>query len=180
MEQKQAVIVIDMIHDFVDGVLGSAPAQKIVPNLRNFLETARTNGVPVIYANDAHLDGIDNELKLWGNHGIKGTHGGNVVPELAPQTGDFVIEKRRYSAFFGTSLDLLLRELSVTNVILTGVATNICVQSTAMDAFFRNYAITIPRETTASFDPDAEKYALDYMKSMFAAEIVAVDKLFAK
>ncbi|MDR1033601.1 MAG: cysteine hydrolase [Bifidobacteriaceae bacterium] len=175
---KQAVIVIDMIHDFVDGVLGSAPAQKIVPDLKSFLEVARKDNVPVIYTNDAHLDEIDNELKLWGNHGIKGTHGGAVVPELTPQAGDFVIEKRRYSAFFGTSLDLLLQELGVTNVILTGVATNICVQSTAMDAFFRNYAITIVRETTASFDPDAEKYALDYMKSMFAAEIVTVNEVF--
>jgi nicotinamidase-related amidase len=176
---KTAIIVVDMINDFVDGVLGSSHAQDIVPAVSELLAFGRRNNMPCIFTNDSHLLGIDRELKLWGDHGIKDTEGSQVVPALKPIEGDYVVTKRRYSAFFQTDLELTLRELGVNKLIIAGVATNICVQSTAIDALYRNYEIVIPKETTASFDPEARLYSLEYLKTIFGAEIVDLDNVLS-
>jgi len=75
---------------------------------------------------------------------MKGTEGSELVDELMPKEGDYVLEKRAYSAFHETGLDMLLRALGVYTVILTGLHTNICVRHTAADAFFKGYRIIVP------------------------------------
>ena len=108
---KTAVILVDMLNDFVTGALTCERAVAIVPQLEKLVAEARKKDVTVIYSNDSHLKGIDRELELWGDHAIAGTPGAEVIPELTPQEGDFVIPKRRYSGFFQTDLQLLLDEL---------------------------------------------------------------------
>ena len=68
--------------------------------LRLLLEEARKHNVHVIFCNDSHLKGVDKELKLWGDHAIRGTKGAEVIPELPIGEKDYVISKRRYSSFF--------------------------------------------------------------------------------
>ena len=109
--KKYAVLVVDMLNDFVTGALGCDRARAIVKPTQELLEEARKNNVPVIFCNDSHLKGVDNELKLWGDHAIRGTKGAEVIPELPIKDNDYVILKRRYSSFFQTDLDLLLKEL---------------------------------------------------------------------
>ena len=89
-----AVIIIDMLNDFVTGDLKTERAGKIVSNLKKIVETARQHSVPVIYSNDAHYPHDFEVVRKWGGHAIKGTSGAQVISELAPSTADFILEKR--------------------------------------------------------------------------------------
>ena len=104
---KPAIIVVDMLNDFVYGALTCDRGKAIVPATARLLEAAREKGVPVIFSNDAHLRNIDRELAIWGDHAIAGTPGAEVIPELKLSEGDYVVPKRRYSGFFQTDLDIL-------------------------------------------------------------------------
>jgi len=176
MELTEAVIVIDMIHDFVDGKFGSERAQKIVPRIKSLLDRAREKGIPVIYVKDAHVEG-DKELEVWGKHAMKDDEGSQIIPELAPQPGDYVLEKNRYSCFYETGLEDLLYDLDVKEVILTGVATDICVRHTAADAFFRGFDIIIPRDCVDTFSDDVQERALDEMAKLYKARIEDSEKV---
>jgi nicotinamidase-related amidase len=137
--ETKAVIVIDMLVDFVTGDLKLDRAKPLTPKIKRLVESARKHGIPVIYCNDAHLP-IDHEVvERWGLHAIKGTRGAQAIPELKPASKDYTVEKRAYSGFFETGLDSLLRSLNkgegVKAVILCGLHTHICVRHTVSDAF---------------------------------------------
>ena len=168
-----------MLNDFVkkEGKLYVPGAENIVPNIQKLKELFKENERPVIYTNDAHILNVDKELELWGPHAVRGTWGAKVVEELEPNDDDFVVTKRRYSAFFGTDLDLLLRELGVNEVVLTGVATNVCVLHTAADAFFRGYKVTVVSDGTMSVPQEEQQRWLEYMKTVYGAKIVSTEEL---
>jgi len=174
---KAAILVIDVINDFVTGVLGSDRAGAIVPNIRRLLDHARGACVPVIYVTDSHLPGVDGEFKAWPRHAERGTWGSRVVEDVKPQEGDYRIQKRRYSCFYATDLDDLLRELGVDTVVLTGLVTNICVQHTAADAFFRGYRIVVPRDCVEAPTEDAQGASLRYMEEVYKAEVTSSEAL---
>ena len=177
---KTAVIVIDMINDFVTGVLKTERAQRIIPNIQRLLEFARKKKIPIVYTNDAHLSGVDKELEVWPAHALAGTRGAQVIDELKPLEGDYVIQKRRYSAFHGTSLDQLLRDLKVDTLVLVGLVTNICIQHTAADAFFRGYQIFVPEDGVEAPTEKDQKTSLEYMRKMYGCEITTVKELIEK
>ena len=172
----EAILVIDMLNDFVAGKLKCERAQKIIPNIKRLVESARKKGIPVIYSNDAHLQ-TDYELGKWGKHAMKGTKMAEVIPQLKPEKEDCVLEKRAYSGFFETGLASLLRSLKVDTLILTGLHTNLCVRHTAADAFFRGYEIKIPKDATDAFTENAYKEGLQYLKEYYNAEITDTDKI---
>jgi nicotinamidase-related amidase len=177
---KTAVVVIDMINDFVTGVFRNERAEKIIPNVKQLLNFARENKIPVVYVNDAHLPNVDIEFDVWPQHAVAGTWGAQVVDELKPEKSDFVLQKRRYSAFHGTGLDQLLRELKVDTLILTGVVTDICVQHTAADAFFRGYKIIVPEDCVEAINEQTQKAALDYLKRIYGCEITKADEIIKR
>lgn len=177
---KYAIIHVDMLNDFVTGALGCDRGREIVPAMVRLTEEARKKGIPIIYANDCHLKGIDHELKLWGDHAIKGTPGADVIPELAPQDGDYVVPKRRYSGFYQTDMQMLLAELGVDTVVITGLHTHMCCRHTAADAYYLGYDIVVPRETTNAFTEEDYQGGLKYLKEVYAAEICGMDELIAK
>jgi len=172
----EALIVIDMLNDFVTGKLKVERAKRIVPNIKRLIQVARTADVPIIYANDAHLP-ADSELKKWGKHAMKGTRGAEVIPQLKPNKGDYVLEKRTYSGFFETGLDLLLRELNVDSIVLTGLHANICIRHTAADGFFRGYRIVVPSDATEALSEQEYQQGLEYLKEIYDAEITETDRL---
>jgi nicotinamidase-related amidase len=174
---KTAVVVIDMINDFVTGALKCERASRIIPNIQRLLDFARKKRIPVIYVNDAHLPGVDKELDVWPSHAVAGTKGAEIIEELKPVKGDFVLQKRRYSAFFETGLDQLLRDLKVDTLVLVGLVTNICVQHTAADAFFRGYGIIVPEDGVEAPTEEDQKSSLKYLKTMYACEITSVNEL---
>lgn len=173
---RPAVLVIDMLNDFVEGALKVPNAAEVVPRISKLLNVARERKVPVVYVCDAHLEGVDRELEAWGPHALKGSWGAKVIEELAPLKGDFIVEKRRYSAFYATDLDLLLRELGVDTLILTGVATEICVQHTAADAFYRGYSIIVVEDCVKGVSEEAHRAGLNVMSRLYKAKIVSLEE----
>ena len=172
----EALIVDDILDDFVYGKLKSKKAAIIVPKTRKLISAARRAKIPVIYVCDAHLDS-DPEIKLWGPHAMKGSHGARVVDELKPRREDYVLEKRVYSSFHETGLDLLLRDLKIDSVVIVGLYTDICVRHSAADAFYRGYRITIPRDCVESLVDGENEPSLEYIKKMYGARIVTSDNL---
>lgn len=180
MKEKQAVLVVDMLNDFVTGALKCDRGLAIVPKTAQLVQAARKKGVPVVFCNDAHLKGIDHELKLWGDHAIAGTAGAEVIPQLAPTENDYIVPKRRYSGFFHTDLDLLLKELGVTTVIITGLHTHMCVRHTSADAYQLGYNVVVAKDATDSFTQQDYESGLRYLKEVYGAEISDVDAIIAK
>ncbi|UXD21370.1 isochorismatase [Ignicoccus pacificus DSM 13166] len=178
----KALLVIDMLNDFVrkEGKLYVPGSEEIIPNIKKLKEEFERRSLPVIYTNDSHIPGVDKELQLWGEHAVRGTWGAQVVDELKPSGRDFVVTKRRYSAFFQTDLDLLLRELGVDEVILTGVATNVCVLHTAADAYFRGYRVTVVSDGTMSVPKEEQGRWLDYMKLVYGARIAKAEEIIGE
>jgi len=168
-----ALLIIDMLNDFVHGSLKVPAAKDIAPKIKKLADLFRSHKKPVIYIKDSHVKGVDLELRLWGEHAIEGTWGSEVIEELRPQASDFIVAKRRYSGFFATDLDLLLRQLMVVKLVLTGVVTDICVLHTAADAFFRGYEVIVVSDATASLTPERHERALNYMKEVYGAKILS-------
>ena len=170
----RALVIVDMIHDFVDptGALycGDTMA-KIMPVVKRELERARSAGEPVVYLTDNHLPG-DAEFAMFPPHAIAGMKGAAIVPELAPRDGEVVIPKRRYSGFFGTDLDITLRERGVDTLRLVGDCTNICVLYTAADARNLGYAVEVVRDGVTSFDAEAHAFALRELEKTLGTTIV--------
>jgi nicotinamidase-related amidase len=175
-QNKKAVIIIDMLRDFVTGSLKNERSARIIPNLKILLAHARKSGWVVAYTSDAHLPG-DPEEKIWGKHAMRGSEGAEVIDELKPQTGDHELGKRTYSGFHETGLDLLLRQNEVTEVIITGMHTNMCVRHTSADAFARNYSIIIPEDCVEAFDDKAHKEGLEYLKMCYGAKVVTTEEI---
>ncbi|MBQ9711819.1 MAG: cysteine hydrolase [Bacteroidales bacterium] len=165
-----AILVVDMLNDFVTGSLGCDRARAILPATAELLNAARAAGVPVIFCNDSHLPGIDRELQIWGDHAIKGTPGAEVVPEMGLCDKDYVVPKRRYSGFFQTDLDILLKELGVKTVIMTGLHAHMCVRHTSADAYCLGYDVVVAKEATNSFTEQDYLYGLEYLKTCYGAE----------
>ncbi len=163
--RKTAVIVVDMQNDFVapGAPLLSQQAQDMVPRLAETLQTCRGQGMRVIYTAHVHRrDGSDMGLydDLYPPIAdrsalVDETTGGDIYKPLAPQPGEHVIKKHRYSAFFATDLDLILREWGIETVIITGTTTENCCHATARDAMFHNYKVVFLSDATGTFDyPD--------------------------
>ncbi|MEM1508398.1 MAG: isochorismatase family cysteine hydrolase [Thermofilaceae archaeon] len=175
-----ALLIIDMLEEFVRGRLRAEAAEAIVPNIRKLADFSRSRGIPVIYAVDRHYQGIDKELELWGPHALKGSPKSKVIRELEPFNSDYIVYKRRYDAFFGTDLDILLRELKVKNIIITGIHTHICVQQTAVSAFYRGYDVIVPVDCVAAASRDWHERGLEYMRSFLGAELLNSCELIEK
>ena len=171
---NRALIVIDMIHDFAHegGALYCGPTMaKIIPVIQRELDRARGAGEPIVYLTDAHLPD-DAEFRMFPPHAIVGTTGAQIIPELAPSEADTVIPKRRYSGFFGTDLDITLREKGVDTLRLVGDCTNICVLYTAADARNLGYAVEVVEDGVTSFDEEAHRDALRELERTLGAKIV--------
>jgi nicotinamidase/pyrazinamidase len=169
----KALLVIDMLKDFLDkdGALSIGDSEKLIQNVTSRLKEWREEGNAVIYIMDRHLP-QDAEFKMFRPHCLAGEKGGEVIGELAPREEDYKIYKRRYSAFFGTDLDLTLRELGVTELELVGVCTNICVLYTAADARMLNYDVTVRKNCVASFDEKAHEFALGELEKTLGAKVI--------
>jgi len=89
-KNKTAILVVDMLNDFVTGALKCDRGLAIVATNAKLLKGAREKNIPIIFCNDAHVKGIDHELQLWGEHAIAGTKGAEVIPELEVNEKDSI------------------------------------------------------------------------------------------
>lgn len=195
-----AVIVVDMENDFVEAgaPMESKQARSAVSNIRRTIEFARETGMKVIYTTHTHRsDGCD--MGRFGNlyppiesrEGlVDGTRGIEIYAELAPASGEPVIKKHRYSGFFGTDLDIILRSSGITTVVIIGTTTENCCHATARDAMFRDYFVAFLSDATGTFDyPDvgqggmtAEKVHVATLKilAFSTADVMTTDEFVAR
>lgn len=173
----RALLVVDMLEDFVTGKIRNPRAEAIVPRIGELLERARSDDDwIVVYANDAHLPG-DFELKVWGEHAMAGTPGAEIIPELVAAESDFVLPKRTYSSFYETGLDPLLRQYGVDSVVLTGQHTNICVRHTTAEAFFRGYSVIVPRDAVEAISEEDHESGLKYLETIYKVDLPSTKEL---
>jgi nicotinamidase/pyrazinamidase len=171
---KEVLLVGDMQYDFVakNGALYIGnQVQKTIYNLLKLLDGIKFD--KVILIQDWHV-ADDPEFDIWGAHCVQDTHGAEVISEIA-KYGDYRVKKRRYSAFFGTDLDLFLRERNFVDVMVTGVMANICVLHTAGDACALGYSTTVVSDCIETTTDYGKAYALYHLKNVFGSHVVTLD-----
>ena len=169
-----ALLVVDVQNDFCSdtgafGRLGRdlSRAQQMVPRLEELIASARHAAVPVIFLRYAQTAATESEVHLEqrarGRADIpycrEGTEGVDFY-RVRPEGGDIVVTKNRYSGFVNTNLDVILRSRGIRTLVLTGVATNGCVEATARDGFMFDYYIVFTEDCAATFSDELHRATL--------------------
>jgi nicotinamidase/pyrazinamidase len=171
---KTALIVVDMLNDFIDekgALYCGQSARDTIPFLRLRLAAHRRAGSLVVFLQDAHAKD-DREFEKFPSHCVAGTWGSQIIDELAPQPGEKVLPKTRYNGFFGTDLENIIAAYGPEEVEVVGVCTSICVMDTVGGLANRDYRTLVPRDGVADFDAEAHRFALKRMESLYGATIV--------
>ena len=184
--QHTALLVIDMQNDFCDDEGACARngdavriVQTIVPTLDELAAAARSAGALVMFIRVAHDENTDSEVRLQHRREhkapvcVEGTWGADWYADLRPKPGDVVLTKHRYSAFINTPLDLILRSRGVRTLVVTGTATNVCVESTARDGHMLDYYVVLPEDAAATPDPAAHEATLYNIRKHFGDVVKA-------
>jgi nicotinamidase-related amidase len=169
-----ALLLIDVINDMEwdGGPLLYRHALPMARRLARLKQRAREAGVPVIYVND-NFGKWRSDFRKLVSESVRGrTRGAPVIRLLKPDKDDYFVLKPKLSAFFATPLDLLLSYLEVKTLILTGVAGNLCVLYSAIEANLRDYHIVVPSDCVASNTLKANKAALEQMRTTLKARVV--------
>jgi nicotinamidase-related amidase len=176
---KTALVILDMLNDFVDGTLANPAAKLIIDPIASLAEVARANDDwVVVYANDAHQPG-DLEFAIFGEHAVAGSAGADVVDPLSPRQGDVVVPKRFYSAFTQTDLDATCDVHDIGRMVIVGQHTDCCCRHTSYDAYQRGIKLVAVSDATCVFEPmtagaydQVQERALGYLTSFYGAEVM--------
>lgn len=175
---KTGLLIIDMINrfDFEEGDRLHDRAVRVADRISHLRQSADASGIPVIYAND-HSGEWHAEKSLLIESAMQG--GNSVSEKILPRNSDYFVIKPQFSAFYATSLPVLLPKLGISRLVLTGIATDICVMFTAADAHMRDYAIWVPQDAVTTFD-ESGRWALDLMRDSMGAETAPTSDLTFK
>lgn len=175
VKANTAILVLDMISDFdfEDGDKLYRKALKAAENLSDLRTRAKKAGVPVIFVNDNFGKWNEDFAAYAESVRTSSEKGRKIIEMIGPEDGDYHILKPQRSAFYATPLGVLLLTLNVSNLILTGVTTDICVLFTAHDAYMRGYQMQIPSDCTAAIKESHHKNALEFLKRVIDADVRA-------
>jgi len=191
---RAALVVVDVQNDFChpEGVSARkghdvAAAVEMVPRLEELVRRAREAGVTVVFIRTTHDPIVDSAV--WNTrmgdvdtppyqpNCRTGTWGAEFY-RVVPEQGDVVVTKHRYSAFASTDLDLVLRAAGVETLLLSGVATNVCVESTLRDGLFLDYNVALVADCCAAYEPDLHEGTIKNTRGTFGA-VLDADELAA-
>ena len=179
-----AVLVIDMQNAFCaegyppDIEVDKTMIRAMIPRLQQFLTQVRRKNVTIVFVRAVRDEGDYSSpikelcIRHYGHEiaaCMRGSWEAEFIPEIQPEANEIVIEKTRYSAFVKTDLDARLRELGIVTLIVTGVASNICVETTCRDGFMRDYYIVVPNDLAATLSEELHRGALINLERWFAA-----------
>ena len=154
---RTAVLVVDMVNEFCKpgGRMVLPGYERLVPPQRLVIEAARAAGAPVVWVHDSHRRAMrrDREWLKRAPHCEEGSWGTEVIEDLGARGDEIHVIKHRYSGFFQTDLDLVLKDMLIDQLVVFGVVTNICVRSTVHDAFFIGYEVVVPEDCCAATGP---------------------------
>jgi len=167
-----ALLIIDMINDLdFEGGPEMLPATRDAADaIRTLRAEADRCGVPVVYVNDNFGQWHSERSRLIDHVMREESSGRDLVERLEPRGDDYFVIKPQFSGFYSTNLPVLLPKLGANRLILTGVATDICVLFTAADAHMREYDLWVPRDTVASLTAERTDWALEIIRSSMGAE----------
>ncbi|WP_371478704.1 cysteine hydrolase family protein [Kitasatospora sp. NBC_00315] len=190
MGRRPALLILDLINELIhpdgkyagDGYFQQATERNVLENAATAISRARAAGIPVIYVvvgfSPGYADLSDSSDLFEGVREDKrlelGTWATEVHSSLAPAEGEPVIAKRRVNPFLGTHLDLLLRNLDVNTLLLTGVTTDLVVLSTAREGHDRDYRVEVLEDVTATADDELQQAALKLIAR--TAKVTTVDE----
>lgn len=175
-----ALLIVDVQNDYChkEGCLAQqdldvSMVEEMMPNLKNMISAMKEINVPIIYIQTIHEDSTDSETwikRLKGknqkNLCRKDTWGAQFY-QLAPDKDDVIVIKHRYSAFIHTRLESVLRALKIETIVMAGVSTNICVESTARDGFMLDFDVIFLSDCTAAFSREAHDMTLQTINQFF-------------
>ena len=172
---RSALLVIDM-QQFFAGIAGP-----ILPNVTAVIDACRGAGIPVIFTRHGHRD-IEADggmlVSWWGDNIRYGTPDWELLPEMVPRSDERVLDKDRYSVFRRTDLETDLRSAGIGELIIVGVLTNCCCETTARDGFVRDFRIFFVADGTATVNDDLQIASLKTLSYGFA-HVVSTDALCA-
>ncbi|MCZ6772928.1 MAG: cysteine hydrolase [Proteobacteria bacterium] len=174
--KRCALLVIDMQNSFVEeGAIFEAPkGREIIPSINRIVEKAREFGIPVIWTQSDHSPPggglilerypvIKQSKELW-----LGDHSHQLYADMIqPVEGEHRIVKHKYDAFHDTDMNTVLKNMGKDTVIIVGVATEVCCESTARAAFFHEYKVVLLRDATGAFNPDLQDSTCDRINALF-------------
>lgn len=176
---KIALLLIDLMNDFdyPEGGRLFKYARPAAENIVRLKKRAKSRGIPVIYVNDNFGKWQSNFKKIIDHCRQTSAESRQLVDLLEPDDDDYFVLKPKHSGFYSTTLELLLEHLQVETLILTGIATDICILFTASDAYMRGYRILVPADCVAASDPAESDWTLRYLQKTLQADIRHSDKL---
>lgn len=169
--KRPVLIVIDMLRDFLE-TWEPRQRERLVSSINELAGIMRQDSHPVVWVRqefEPDLRDAFPEMRAKGiRTTIKGTPGCEIVPELSPAPLDIVLLKKRYSAFYRTTLDETLARLAPDAIILAGINTHACIRTTAIDAYQRDWPVILAADCIDSYDREHHEISLRYMKDKIA------------
>jgi nicotinamidase-related amidase len=167
-----ALLLIDFINDleFEGGEKILERAVAAASRAAELKRRAKSCGVPAIYVNDNFGRWQSNFNNLIEHCLRDGVRGRPLVQRLLPEPDDYFVLKPKHSGFFSTTLDVLLDYLHARTLVLTGIATNVCVLFTANDAYMRDFHLAVPQDCVAALTDEEHRWALDQMERILKAD----------
>lgn len=180
---KTALLIVDMVRDFTDpeGLVYYPQNRCILPKIQKVLDECRRHNCLIIFLQHCNRkDKPDHRISTMRPNCLEGTWGIEIDPYLSVnEKNDYVIRKRRYSGFFGTDLDLVLRENHIENLIIVGTKTNCCIRATVTDAFYLDYNGIVISDCVAT---DSEEVNQVHLKDIqkYLGQVMDSETLFTK
>lgn len=179
--QWASLLVVDVQNDFVSPQGSAAKrgedvsaAQAVVPRLVRLIEEARRIALPIIYVKTTHSEWTDSPSWIYRKSQEKalttcreGSWGAEFYDGISPRPDERVVIKHRYSAFINTDLNTVLKAKGIESVLVTGVATNVCVETTARDAYMFDYYVTLVEDCAAAYDARLHENTLENIRRNF-------------
>jgi len=163
-KEKTGILLIDLQEYFRDLII------PMLDNLKRTIAAAHKTGIPLIFTKHGHDSAAESGMlgKWWPDLIIKGSDDALLLPELEVREDDTVIPKATYSAFYGTKLEAKLKEQGIEDVVIGGVMTNLCCETTARDAFVRDFRVFFLADGTSTVSEDFHLATLKNLSYGFA------------
>ena len=155
--EKYALLIINMINEYVFGENKCENPKEIIGPIRNASSLFREKSFPVIYLNDSNKNDSEEEI----------------IEDLAPKEGDFIIKKRKYSGFYGTELEEILEKKGIKNLVFSGLQTSLSVRHTAADAYYRDYKCIMLTNACCDVKKDLHLKSILYIRDYYGASAVS-------
>lgn len=169
--RKPVLIVIDMLNDFLKR-WDRADRERLVSAINDLVEIMRKTSRPIIWVRqefESDLSDAFPEMRAKNIHiTIKGTEGCEIDSQLNVAPGDILIIKKRYSAFYGTTLDEVLGQLKPDSIVIAGINTHACIRTSVIDAYQRDWPLVLATDCVDSYDREHHQVSLNYMKDKLA------------